>query len=181
MRNYYIISLIFLLLPCAVISQEIIENEPIRNNMSEYKKNSLYVEFGGNGFIYSLGYDRLFFSENKLRMSLSLGTSYSHFFHENEGSVFILPQINSLYGEKHNLELGIGFSWPIIRIALNQQDYNSMNLYFVFYRLGYRYQKKDGGLLLKFAFTPFTIIDPNPPWDYDFINPWLGVTIGWTF
>ena len=135
-----------------------------------FKKNSVYIELLGNGVIYSLGYERIFWSDNIYRFSTMSGFSYYIW------ELYFSQQINLLIGKKNNFELGFGCTLPIVEPI---QDGSNMS-YLFFYRIGYRYQKEDGGMFFRIGFTPFSGRDLHPPKNWP-VWPWGGITVGWMF
>ncbi len=87
------------------------------NKISTIKRNTLFVEAFGNGLVYSIGYDRLFFPKKITKLSLSIGvtpligitqTTVSSTVKFN---AWLSPQVNCLIGKDHNLEIGIGYTF----------------------------------------------------------------------
>ena len=87
-------------------------------------------------------------------------------------------QINYLYGDIHHLELGAGYTYVA--------SFSNKPTWGFPIRIGYRYQKKQGGLFFKAAYTPL-IIRANT---FPFIEknklfvPYLlfgGIAVGWSF
>ena len=139
------------------------------NEHIDKAKNTIYLEILGNaGYLYNISYDRLLYTKENNNISLGLGAQYLP--SSDLSSDYILsvsPQINYLYGVKHYFETGLGFSY----------DFN-VGDFVVPIRIGYRYQKPDGGLFYKIGFTPFYINDllGSPA-----LIPWGGLALGWTF
>jgi hypothetical protein len=136
------------------------------------KKNSVYVEFlGSSPMLYNVTYDRLIVGEDKIRTSVALGLQYI-FDSEIEGALnsdfTMTPQFNLLFGRKHYFEFGMGAAFP----------FGSESAIFPF-RLGYRFQKEEGGLLFKAAFTP--IYFPGDGFFGSPFLPWGGLSAGYTF
>ncbi|MBK8808479.1 MAG: hypothetical protein IPO21_18345 [Bacteroidales bacterium] len=126
-------------------------------------KNTVFVEiFGNSFFLYNVGYDRILMSKGKRNISAGLGTQVI------DGEFSLSPQVNYFYGIKHHIETGIGFTYYFIS-----------DCYIIPVRIGYRYQKPEGGLLIKVALTPF--YGRNIPFDNSNFMPWAGLTLGWTF
>lgn len=134
------------------------------------KKNSVYVEFlGSSPYLYNLSYDRILLSEGKTILSAALGIQ--NFFHIQEDNPLnsrfsMTPQVNLLFGAKHYLEVGIGAHF------LSLQDVA------IPFRLGYRFQKDEGGLFFKAALTPLFL--PEPGFFGKQFLPWAGLSIGYT-
>jgi hypothetical protein len=85
-------------------------------DMPKPKKNSIYLEGGGNGIAYSLNYDHLFSMKNNPKMGIGTRIGYSHgtypWLFGMESTVAILPvEIFFSYGIKSCLELGLGYTF----------------------------------------------------------------------
>lgn len=129
------------------------------------KHNSIYVELGGNSLAYSLNYDYTFSLAENTKLAVGAGLGYYTMHSYANGPTptetnlfFFTPEANLLFGKKsHHLEMGASlllFAFPALRI-------------------GYRYQRPQGGFLFRVGFTPFV---PN----LDFV-PWGGISFGYTF
>lgn len=161
------------------------------------KRNTIYLELGGNGIFGSLGYDRLFRLNKKIKTSFSFGVSIFGDFKSTEYDEYygIPLSFNFLFGKKkHHLELGIGiavfaevyltYNDPSNAIYVTQTSWGNTSSYPItpntikpFYsnqtdivtyitpKIGYRFQKPNGGFFFKVAFTPFI----------NFVNRYAGV------
>ncbi len=151
------------------------------NAQSEYctklRKNSIFLEVGGNGIVYSINYDRLFDFSNKIKGSARIGVNYFENFNNNESRIFGIPvEFSGLYSiskNKHFLELGTGLTYFNSKKFKESQN---ENVFIFALRLGYRYQNPEGGLFLKAGFTPLN----NFP-DFEFWVLIGGISIGYTF
>jgi hypothetical protein len=155
--------------------------------------NVLYAELLGNGFLYSLNYDRLIYHDENLSLTARAGISpgFVNLFR----GIGIPMEVNSLFFRKngHSAEAGPGFAWfngkSTYRNDQLQQvttsRYNALN---VTMRLGYRYSQPGGGLILRAAFIPvFSVVKPEfdfpgrfLPFDKPF-TPWAGLSVGYAF
>ena len=143
-------------------------------------KNSLQVDLDGPGIFYSLNYERVLLNGEKFKTTSQVGVSY---YPPQTGmrDIWIPIGINELisYGN-HHLEVGIGYM-PI-REALRDPELQVREWIWSHTatgRLGYRYQKNDGHLILRVAFTPVLEIDPlNHGGEF---HPLGGVSIGYSF
>ena len=135
------------------------------------KQHSLFVEFFGNAFsFYNITYECSFKMAKYHKIAIGLGGTFLPL----DGEIYhgLNPQINYLYGaEHHHIELGIGYyiwwdKWSI------DENYIPM-------RIGYRYQRDDGGFFWKIAFV---LLNGNFYFfnDSQFIK-WGGVSFGYTF
>ena len=132
--------------------------------------NSLYVEFlGSSGLIYNITYDRILYLKNDFGITGAIGLQY-FLLGKPEGAGSI--QINFIHGNTHYLEYGIGSIFFYNHIK-NFYSGKTVPL-----RLGYRYQRKNGGFFFKIAFTPLL----TDAFDNQLmILPWGGVSFGFTF
>lgn len=119
------------------------------------ERNTIYAEAFGQGFCYSLNYDRLFNVDKKVFNSFTVGMTYAPKKLEfGDGSYFGIPvSYNWLFGEKsHHLELGVGFTGMLVNSRYNN---NSSTFYtYLTPKIGYRFQRPQGGLFLKVTATP---------------------------
>ena len=208
--NKIIILTIVFLSPIILFGQEI-------DNISKIKRNSIYFEAFGQGLYNSFSFDRLYNVDKKIKTSFSAGlTIIPH------PELFVLGvpvSYNYLFGQKnHHLELGIGFTAMYLRqgriIASegyidnnglpqtnNFEGYSNDFYSFFTPKIGYRFQKTNGGLFLRLTLTP-PIAGINKIGDLKggkyssgwtnieyfksaaFFNspafPWAGISIGWT-
>ena len=149
------------------------------------KKNTVFVEIGGNGLVYSINYDRLINVSSKIKISTRIGVHYTNYFPLIYYRTVSIPiEVSALYPffrNKHFLEIGSGLSY------LNSYDKitnYTEDILILALRLGYRYQKPQEGLFIKIGFVPlydFYVINPDPsvPHQTWFLSG--GVGIGKTF
>lgn len=134
--------------------------------------NTVYIElFGNAGYLYNLTYDRIVFTKGKSNISTGLG---AQFFPSSDLAsdhiISLSPQVNYFYGHKHYFETGIGVTY----------DFVSYDMVLPI-RIGYRYQKPDGGLFFKVALTPL-LTKSYPIFGENLTAiPWGGLSVGWTF
>jgi hypothetical protein len=79
------------------------------------KKNSVYVELGGNGFIYSVNYDRIIPLSDQLKLAPRIGIEYLPQEHnQNYNKINIPLELNILWSKqktsKNFLESGLGLN-----------------------------------------------------------------------
>lgn len=132
---------------------------PSRPSTEGIPQQSVYLEFGGNGIIYSLNYDALFQSDWGIRLG---GSYYPPFVSEDnsgyssdEGSTAFLGLIMGLrtFGETaHKFELGSGLLFGTIYDPTKWEFIEPPGATF---SVGYRYYpKEDSRVTFKAAFTP---------------------------
>ncbi|MGJ3234150.1 hypothetical protein [Marivirga sp.] len=155
-------------------------------------KNSLQLELGGHGLIYSFNYERILVDKGKHKTAGQIGVAYypaSVGFRD-----FWMPVgINQIYNfnSSHHFEAGLGM--VLIREALRNEDNEAVKWFwdaFISARLGYRYQKPNSRFLFRVALTPvletylFREIVPKPTFgrrissDFHFL---AGVSVGYSF
>lgn len=121
---------------------------PGQKNDDLPKRNSFYLELGGQGLLNSLWYDRLFRVDKKIKTSLSIGLLIQS--RREAGNYFTagIPFAgNILLGRKsHHLELGIGFT----SVVNSRADFFS----YLNPKFGYRFQRPKGGFFFRAGVIP---------------------------
>ncbi len=155
------------------------------------QKNTLFVELGGNGFFYSLNYDRILLDYSTWKISARIGGMYMPGIFEVNRHLISLPlEVAYLKGRgNHHLELAVGVT-PIYdifpRYDYTGRQYTGQQLLLIgVARIGYRYQKREGGVFYRAGFTPLhgTLYDFNyREWDRNsnFTYPLVSLAIGYT-
>jgi len=181
--NFRNLCFLFLFLSLNICGQE-------NNVVTPLKRNTLFLEVGGQSLYASISYDRLFRMDKKTKTSVTCGLALLPL----KGYFFISTPIsyNFLFGQKnHHLELGPGLTF--ISESYNNRTYSL--LYFS-PKIAYRFQRPTGGLFFRFSFVPtmfgvenysirrstdlyYNSIIYNP--DNDGLNWWFGLGVGWTF
>ena len=133
--------------------------------------NTLYAELGGSaGFVYNVGYDRLLYTNGRNKLAVAAGFQYLPTGQSIPVHVSFSPQISYLLGRLNHLELGVGTIH-----STGERNSTAATL-----RIGYRYQRPDGGTFFKIGFTPILfgveIFGETLP-----VFPWGGFAFGWTF
>jgi len=176
----------------SVISQE--------NNVNNtLEKNTIYTEAFGQGFCWSLNYDRLFNTEKRIMNSYTAGIVYvPESIQFGDGTYFGIPlSYNWLIGKKsHHLELGIGLT----SLLVNPNSSVKSDFYaYLTPKIGYRFQRPQGGLFFRATATPmidllnvhtqkfvsdksrsFSTLSNVAGLDYA-VFPWPGLSIGYSF
>lgn len=127
-------------------------------------KNAVFLELGGNAAYYSFNYERIFQQKGALKWAARGGVSVVPVRIQSKRYLgTILPiEIIALYGgSKHHLEAGAGVS-PYLH---PYTDINSWEIKYeghkpgviIPFRLGYRYQKPEGGFFFRVGYTPFIV------------------------
>lgn len=152
-------------------------------------KNAIYLDLGGNAGQYAFTYGKLFYQKGALKMMGSVG--FSLWADRVEGSTVFNPaiplEISGLLGRgKHHLELAIGAT-PHLATGL---DINPETLELedkvVFdslipLRIGYRYQKPEGGFFFRVGYTPFFKVPVGGREDWVFTPVFAGLSFGKSF
>ena len=190
--------LFFVLYPLIMYSQDSlrISTDTTRKPYSDsangkLKRHTLFLELGGSAFYYSIKYDLILKQWNKFSINYAIGLSVLPYIIKKNNTryysyIISLPmQLSGLYGKnKSKLEFAVfilpAADIPNKKIILN---YNPKNQYSfdTGIEIGYRYQKKQGGLFFKASFLAF-----YPGFGYGWVSdshfvPWIGIGIGHTF
>ena len=153
-------------------------------------KNAIYFEVGGSSGRYAVNYSKIFHQKGKLKMNASAGFSMWRD-QLNDFKTIWLPviplEVSALYGKSnHHLELGFGVTSYLGRTL----DFNSETLEledivvfgaFIPVRIGYRYQKPEGGFFFRVGYTPIIDFPPRTGGNWSF-NPYhAGISFGKSF
>ena len=169
MKKHLIVSFLFLITITAFSQQ------PSEHRFQN--RNSFQVELGGHGLAYSFNYERIIINGNNFKTATQIGMSY---YPSSTGirDIWLPICINELYSfGSHHIEGGIGY--VIIREATRDIENNPDEWFWsgVFTgRIGYRYQKPDGRLVLRAGFTPF--MEHGTAHEF---HPSGGVSVGYSF
>jgi len=150
------------------------------------QKNTFYLELVGNGVLYSLNYDRILVDQQNWQVSGRIGGMYIPGLDYNKRQMIGLPlEVSYLRGRnKHYLEVGLGFTTTYGTYRLGESRIKDLALMGVA-RVGYRHQKREGGLFYKVGFTPVYGVVYNSRSEYKsvgdkFMSPLFGLAIGYT-
>jgi hypothetical protein len=156
--------------------------------------NSFFAEVGGNGLYYSLNYDKVGKMGKRAFLSVRIGIMVLPM-RKGNWEFGIPVEVNASFGkENHYLEAGLGISYLHMNVwALSSypqlQSAGMVHRFYRVLRIGYRYQRAEGGLFLKVGFTPMRLMEEYRPGDFNGTNyadltqyaePWAGVGVGWT-
>lgn len=145
----------------------------------DFAQNSVYIELGGTGLIYSINYERNLIKGKTLYANARIGITAIPNDYYNVPLELIL-----LKGKKKSfIEVGLGYS-PWIepnsyKDNFRRESYTRVSHYFV-PKLGYRYQKPKGGFLFKISVTPTIFYISDTYYNNDF-NLWGGISLGYCF
>lgn len=149
---------------------------PEQAHAQNYSRNSVYLELGGNGLLYSVNYDRRFTDHVAGRAGFMVFGGQSGAATDDQIGIAILPVMaNYLVGSgSHRLELGAGLLFGVAGADTENFDLApAVGIGGVTTTFGYRYQPPDGGFLFRAGLTPF----------YSAGRPqlWGGVSVGYSF
>jgi hypothetical protein len=137
-------------------------------NLQELKCNNIYIEFLGSAGMYSVNFERILAAPVKwVQISTGIGISVYN------NTTYDLPLHTSiLIGPRSSrLELGAGIQPEMYYYT----DDASESQLIWFNRIGYRYQRRQGGFHFQCGITP--VYYPKNNWK----SSWFGLGLGWTF
>jgi hypothetical protein len=139
---------------------------------TEFKRNDIYLEAGGNGLFASVNYERQLSKQPGIGARIGIG-----FYSENAFYLTIPVSINYLFklkGEKSFLDAGLGATWTRADGNLFGHSENSNGEHFVNFipSIGYRVHAKQN-IMWRISLTPIAN-------KYTFV-PWLGLSLGKRF
>jgi len=153
-------------------------------------KNAIYLEVGGSSGRYAVNYSNIFHQKGKLKLNASAGFSMWR----NKISDFktiwlpVIPlEVSALYGKSnHHLEMGFGLISFLDRtLAIDSETFEfSDKVVFgavIPVRIGYRYQKPEGGFFFRVGYTPFFNLPVGERKDWVFTPIFAGVSVGKSF
>lgn len=160
----------FLLFPL-IASLVLIQNNIFAQDEAELftAKNAIYAEVGGNSSLYALNYSRIFHQKGRLKISASAGlsmryTKASEPIYPSFWSPSLSSEITAFLGKsRHHVEFGTGFLTSQNRDFIFDTNYQNNireQVYwdqFITGRIGYRYQKPDGGFFFRAGYTPVLV------------------------
>ncbi|WP_163380632.1 hypothetical protein [Cyclobacterium sp. SYSU L10401] len=155
-------------------------------------RNLVYLEIGGNAGQYAFNYGSLIYQKRAFKVIGSVG--FSLWVEPIEGPTIWNPaiplEVSTLFGaKKHHLEFGVGIT-PFLQAGVNS-SWESGNLVqskgashlgaILPIRVGYRYQKPEGGFFFRLGYTPFFAM-PNKTREYWAFQPvFAGLGLGVSF
>lgn len=139
---------------------------------TNFKKNDMYLEAGGNGLFSSVNYERQLTKQPGLGARIGVG-----FYSENAFYLTIPAGINYLFklkGDKSFIDAGLGATWTRIDGKLFSAGKNSNGDHFVNFipSIGYR-RHTASEVMWRVSLTPVAN-------KYGLV-PWLGASIGKRF
>ena len=138
------------------------------------KRNAVYLGLFGNSFFYPhISYDRILYAKENFQWVVGSGFWVAGGNFDKSRDLILSPQSSFMLGRKHHLEAGLGYSLALYNLSDSQDN----NDYAIMMRIGYRYQKPDGGFFFRTGFTPSL---RNSIFSAQFF-PWAGISIGGSF
>lgn len=140
-------------------------------------KNSFQLDLGGHGLFYSVNYERILINGNRFKTASQIGISY---YPASTGirDIWMPIGVNEILSfGKHHIEAGLGYI--VIREATRDPENNPDEWFWsgiMSGRIGYRYQKPGGRLILRAAFTPF--MEHGTAHEF---HPSGGLSVGYSF
>ena len=170
-----------LLLACTLVATatsqslnaQILDPEIYPSGETRLRKNSIYGELLGSGFLLSLNYERELYRNENVKFNFRIGTGTAIFV-----NAVPLAGVNLLFGKNNNnFELGFnGIRTYAISIMGGDGNYVLANPV-----LGYRYVS-DKGLVFRASFTPFfQLYDPDDWVTDELFVPFAGISLGYSF
>jgi hypothetical protein len=153
-------------------------------------KNALYLEVGGSSGRYAINYSKIFHQRGKLKLNASAG--FSMWRNKiNDFKTIWLPviplEVSALYGKsKHHLEMGFGVTSYLGRTLEIDSETFEFSDKVVFgaivpVRIGYRYQKPEGGFFFRVGYTPFFDVPVREGKSWSFYPYHAGLSFGKSF
>lgn len=122
-------------------------------------------------------YDRIVYQKSMVKAALRIGLGSNSFFLTEESGFYPVVPVEALgmigRFEKH-FEFGLGYT----RRFTNEPGL-LQNMYFS--RIGFRYQRPTGGLLVRVGFTPFLSTESNTKSPGPAFIPRFGLSVGQSF
>lgn len=160
------------------------------------KRNTIYAAFAGiSGSVCSINYDRILFEKENAFVDLTIGFGYYPFFKNVDPIIGVPVAINYTRGSgSHHYELGVGLTY---NSGINRQTHlyvldgidwsdsyiETENEHAIWssFRVGYKYQKPDGGIFVRIGLTPLLKIKTLSAYkDDNKLFPAIGIGLGYT-
>ncbi|MDI9341034.1 MAG: hypothetical protein QM534_10740 [Sediminibacterium sp.] len=153
-----------------------------RDYTSHPARNAHYIEILGNGDLFSVNFDRIFFYSKKVKYSARLGGSLIPNHIHLEPSL-VMEQNLIFFDGPHHFETGPGISW-FRRKTTNACALGSppqwQNSLFGMMRFGYRLQKQEEGFFMRLGLTPILFSRNSCETNYT-LKFWGGAAFGVSF
>ena len=169
--------LILLIIPILLTSSLFGQTEAEED--SKASKHHIYLEtlgISGRGRTYNYEYQLFHKEKLKIQARAGVGTAKRKDFTDSFNPDLTIPfGVNAFYGNVHHVEFGIGqVITSVIHADIETYEPTRVHDLHGNLTIGYRYQKQEGGLLLRLSYTP--LLEFNEKW-----NHWAGFSIGYSF
>lgn len=158
-------------------------------------KNAVFVELLGNSAGYGLNYGRIFHQKNRMKISGSVGFSALYqkpveFVHSSYWIPAFASEVTAFFGKsRHHLEYGAGFFTFQDRDFIFDTSVPGNHREEAYWdatinaRIGYRYQKPEGGFFFRAGYTPMVSFfnSKNAEKPVDFFPFGVGISLGVSF
>jgi len=152
-------------------------------------KNTLFVELLGNAAAISINYDRIVLRKKNISLTVCIGAGMipsnliNQALHNSFKSNYVVYGIpistNLFWGRrKSHFEIGAGLTYHQGMYGLGPNKYSKT--LFAVARLGYRYQKENGGFFWKIGLTPLFAIADFGEIESSAAVPLSGISLGYT-
>ena len=131
-----------ILLSISNLSAQVISQNVIQDSVLE--KKFMFIEVGGNGILLSINYERLIFDNIGVRTGVGTLGIYG---------LTIPAMFNFYIGSNRQLELGIGTVYT--DYFPKEGGFIHNGEFLIGTTVGYKFQKENSNLILRFSFTPF--------------------------
>ena len=177
-RSVRLLTLLLVGLSWCAAPSEAMAQEALSSRSSDFARNSIFLELGGNGFAYSLNYDHKFFNHASARiggMFIPLQGEGTGLDDGDRVSVLLVPVMaNYLLGNgSSRLEIGGGLLFGHVGGNLENDEFSEGGVASFTGTVGYRLQPVNGGFLFRIGFTPIFTSEG--------FLPWAGLSLGGTF
>ena len=162
----------------------------INKDNSSIKKHTIYGEVFGQGFSGSINYDKIVNINHKVMNSHTFGLTYTPESLQFGGGLYVGGHYayNFIFGKKNNhLDLGIGIS----ALYNNNWGWGDKIYTYLTPKIGYRYQRVNGGVFFKANINVFLALVSLRKGDVNYFQeandieeaiwPWPGFSLGYTF
>jgi len=156
-------------------------------------RNTIFVGLGGNSGRYAINFSRIVYQKQKFKLNVGAGFSMwsdkMDFEPINNTKWFpVMPlEVSGFWGKsKHHLEIGTGITSFLSRsLDFDQESLETIEKVvfdaFIPFRIGYRYQKPQGGFFFRVGYTPFFSPPSGQIKKWGFEPRYAGLSIGKSF
>jgi hypothetical protein len=152
------------------------QHTPINPLPFDYR-NSVQLELGGHGLIYSLNYERILMNAPRFKTAVQAGFAY-YPPKADIIDIWIPVLVNGILSfNEHHIEIGIGHVFTVESTRNLENPPTSWELHgFLTGRLGYRLQKQGSHFIMRAAFTPLINLENETEF-----HPTGGLSFGYAF